>query len=208
MLALTTTSFLNQSGSLSKYFQTATQNPLALKVQELIVPIFKGGASLYLCAFGAAEIIQSGAKITHSLASSQAYMILHGGLMAASGISSLADALYAFGVMNPGNLANANYIAGSILFLCANIIGLEENVRIFNDAGTNSPIDETRDQEKQSAFWGILNNIGYIITTAMLLYGKATAPALVFAALSCFAGGIKILYDLALYYEINIIPNL
>lgn len=204
MFATALTCVLNRTGSLSAYVQEALPSPLAQKIKNIVVPYFKGGASLFLCGFGVLELAQSTNDFKKDkknpedqLISSKAYLIFHGGLLTSCGFLSLIDAIHAFGVMQPGSLASANYIASNILFLGANIIGLEENVRLWNELGVVDGIDDNeKNLISKSAFWGILNNIGHIVATAMLLYGTATGIAIMLAALSCFAGGIKILYDL------------
>jgi hypothetical protein len=135
------------------------------------------------------------------LNASKAYLNLHGALIVGSGIFSLLDALQEFGLIGLNHTAEIISAAGNVLFLCANIIALEENVRLFNGiVNTDWSAKNIHAKElhslKQSAFWGILSNIGYIAGSATLLFNGATAIAFVFFALSCFAGGAKILYDL------------
>lgn len=140
------------------------------------------------------------------MCSSEAYLNMHGGLMLSSGGFSLLDALQEFGLMSLGSIANVVSNVGSVLFLCANIIALEENVRLYHEL-KNTDWDKTNIDEKelqwlkQSTCWGILSNIGYIIATATLLFSSATSLALVIGLLSCLAGGIKILYDLAIWVK-------
>lgn len=187
---------------------------LSEKIKELIIPYFKLGASAYLSGFGCSEIAKNFSKkqALDQLNSTQhkafncstTYLNMHGGLMLSSGYFSLIDALNEFGVISLGSLATAVCTAGSVLFLCANIIALEENVRLFNDLNETDWSQTNIDEQelrwlRQSAFWGILSNLGYIGATASLLFSGATPLALLVAVLSCFAGGIKILHDLSLW---------
>lgn len=186
------------------------------RIQKLAYPFFKGGSSLYLCSTGTAEIVQNITKKAEdprisvlskqSLVPSNAYLNLHGGLMISSGSFSLIDLLHEFGVINIGSIANAVCTAGSVLFLCANIFALEENVRLYNEientdwAQTNIDEKELR-WLKNAACFGIVSNLGYLVATAALLFGGATAITILIAVLSSLAGGIKILYELTIWFH-------
>lgn len=205
-----TTNTLGLRETLSPIFQTV--NPVAVieKIENITLPYFKSLASFYLGVFGTLEIKQCVQKknpenITRleyrTLSASKAYLNLHGALLVGSGIFSMVDALHEFGLLGLSRTAEIISIAGSVLFLGANIIALEENVRLFNeivntDWSTRNVDAKELDLLKLSTFWGILSNIGYIAATASLLFSGATTITLVLGALSCFAGGVKIIYDL------------
>lgn len=192
------------------------------RIKNLAISIFKLSTSLYLGVFGTCELVQknmqadpqkvngtSKTTLQKVQSSSYAYLCIHGGLMTGSGVFGLLEALESFGVTSfgltsVGNVANGLGAAGNILFLGANIIALAENMRLYNDI-KETDWTKTNIVEgeliwiEQSVMWGIVSNLGYIVATASLIYHGMTALVLVVAALSCFAGGIKILYDLALW---------
>lgn len=182
------------------------------KIKIIANGIFKSGTSSYFCAFGIMElflgIVKKEADETITLNKitevSSNYFNVHGGLMFGCGLLSLADALHDFGIINLGSILNAVSHAANVLFLGTNILALKENVRLFHElrdidrAQTN--IDEKElHLRKQSVFFGITSNIGYIIATASLLYSGATALTIIIILFSCFSGGIKILYDLSIW---------
>lgn len=184
------------------------------KIKAIATVIFKGCTSTYLCVFGALELGQNIKKndfpdkmITTQakvIESSSTYLNLHGSLLLSSGIFGLLDALQGFGLVNFRNFAQAISAASATLFLCVNIIGLDENVRLLNELiRTDWSKTNINDQElrwiKQSAFWGLLSNLGYIVMTTSLLFNGATALAILLAAFSCCAGGVKILFDILLW---------
>lgn len=193
---------------------TASKCPISVKIQAAATGLFNGCTSLYLCGFGTMELGQTIKKTDFPekliatehkvINASSAYLNLHGGLMLGSGTFGLMDTLQGFGVVDFCNFAQAVSAASCTLFLCANIVGLDESVRLLNELmNTDWSKTNINDQElkwlKQSAFWGILNNLGYILTSASLLLGGATAITILLAALSCCAGGVKILFDLLLW---------
>ena len=49
--------------------------------------------------------------------------------------------------------------------------------------------------QKQSNLLGIISNLGYIMATALILFGGSTAMALVLGVIGSFSGAMKILYD-------------
>lgn len=219
-----TTSSVTLLEKISVPLQTILPATTIDKVRNITLPFIKGFASIYLGIFGAVEIKQCVKRKNPEdnislenrvLTASKAYLNLHGALIVGSGIFSLLDALHEFGLTTLSHTAEIISIAGNVLFLCANIIALEENVRLFNEikqtdwAAKNIDANELH-LLKQSAFWGILSNVGYIVGTANLLFGGATAITLVFLTLACLAGSVKILYDLVEwkknYTSLNTLP--
>ncbi len=204
--------FNSQIESISKYALKAVSTcMISDKIKAVAAIFFKGCTSLYLCAFGTMEMGQNIKKdsfVENSLStqdkvinSSASYLNLHGTLLFSSGTLGLMDALQGFGLVNFRSLAQAVSTASSTLFLCANVVALDENVRLLNELMiTDWSKTNITDQElkwmKQSAFWGMLSNLGYIVTTASLLFSGATALTILMAAFSCCTGGIKILFDL------------
>lgn len=184
------------------------------KIKKIAIPCFKAATSLYFFTFGGSELAQNLIKKNIKIQTDtsefkkilplKSYLNLHGVLMFGSGIFCLIDALDEFGVNTLGYMANIASLAGSVLFLCANIIALEENVRLIQvlkeTDWSKTNIDEKElDWLKRSSFFGAVSNIGYIIATASLLFSGATTAAIVIAVLSCCAGGIKILSDLMVW---------
>lgn len=187
------------------------------RIQQIAAPLFKIGSSLYLSSFGTIEIFQS-LKTTPQkkealktevlakaqLSSSAYYLDEHGKLMLGSGCCYLLDMLQDFGVVTCGKLVHLFSTAGSVLFLCANVYAIEENIRLYQEiestdwTKTNIDAQELR-WLKSSAICGMMSNIGYIAATTALLFNGATAITLLVALFSCFAGGVKILCDLCHY---------
>ena len=181
------------------------------KMKNIALSCFKSGTCLYFSAFGGSELLQNFKRsaqetplLNKIVTYSSAYLNLHGGLMIGCGLASLLDVLHSFGVVNLGSLANAVNKAGNILFLSANIIALEEGVRLF-EVIKKTEWSKTNIEEKElnwlkrSVFFGLLSNLGYCLTTASLLFGGSAAITLLIATFSCLSGGIKIIYDLSLW---------
>jgi hypothetical protein len=193
-------------------YKPASTSFISDKMKSIALGCFKAGTSLYLSSFGGSEILQNLKKSTTQdtplfkriVRNSTAYLNLHGSFMMGCGLTSLLDALHSFGVVNLGNFTNAVRKAGNLLFLSANIIALEEGVRLF-EVIQNTDWSKTNIEEKElnwlkrSVFCGILSNLGYCLATASLLFGGPTAITVLLAIFSCFSGGIKIIYDLFLW---------
>jgi len=186
------------------------------RIKKIADGCFKVGTSSYLCSFGILELYHNRSHrkkegsekeevtLNKVVTASTVYFNLHGGLLVGCGLFSLVDALHEFGVLNLGSIGNALGSATNVMFLCANIIALEENFRLINElketdwTKTNIAKDELC-WMKRSAFLGFVSNLGYIITTASLLFSGTTALTILIALFSSFSGGIKIIYDLSLW---------
>lgn len=201
--------------SLSKVcMETVSTCLMSEKIKNIANGCFKGGTSSYLCSFGILELWQGISKketsgkdettLNKVTNASTAYFNFHGGLLTGCGFFSLADALHEFGVINLGTISNLVNTAANLTFLCANIIALEENVRLYHELKETDWAKTNIDEEelhwmKQSAFFGFISNVGYIIATTSLLFSGATASTIIIAVFSCFSGGIKIIYDVSIW---------
>lgn len=134
-------------------------------------------------------------------APSDYFLKMNGIFSTATGLCSVLEAFNHFGIINLGTVANLICTTGSLCFIYANVVALEENIRIFQEVkrseGNDQP-DSQANLRKQSAIFGILSNIGYILATALVLFSAPTALALVIGVVSSFSGGLKILSDLFL----------
>ena len=195
-------------------FGVISNRAFSEKIKQIAIACFKACTSLYFGTFGTTELIQGTHKKivssdnysnkTEALKSSKAFLNLHGSLMLGCCSLTLIDALHAFGVIAMGSMATILSNAGSVLFLCANVFALEENIRLWNvlkdtDWSCTNITEKELAWTKQSTFWGALSNIGYILATASLLFSGVTAWTLIIAILSCFAGGVKMLCDLLIW---------
>jgi hypothetical protein len=202
--------------SLSKLcVETVSVCLISEKIKTAAMHCFKGSTSAYLCLFGTLELSQSivekkmfeeeeNTALHKVLNASKTYFPSHGGMLLGSGLCSLAEALHEFGVVNIGSIKGLMSSAANVLFLGANILSLKENIRLLHDLMTTDWTTTNIEKEelhwlKQSAFFGLVSNLGYIIATASLLYGGATPFTLVVAIFSCFSGGIKMVYDLSFW---------
>lgn len=176
---------------------------LASKVQEAIYPHFQISSSVYFFGMGSIEMF----NVLYPSASDQkiktirnACLAVHGGLLIGVGVSSALEALHSCGLICLGNLRNLVCFGGNLLFLTANLVALEENIRLYWHISVSDQMDMDKDQsklfwEKQSIIWGILSNLGYITAAACLLFGGGTALALLIGVISSFFGGLKALHD-------------
>lgn len=210
---LTSLNTFNPAGSLlslSRHcVETISHCGLSNKIKDIAVGCFKHGTSAYLCLFGTLELSQSimdreapewDCTINKIVTASKAYFRLHGGLLLGSSLFSLANALHECGILNISGASVVMNAAANALFLGANILALKENIRLIQvlrstDWLTKNIDDEELHWMKQSAFFGFASNLGYIITTASLLFNGATAFTLLVAIFSCVSGGMKTLYD-------------
>lgn len=182
---------------------------LSEKIKSVAVGCFKSSTSAYLCLFGTLELSQSiidkdapewDNTVNKVVTASNDYFRFHGGLLLGCSLFSLANALHEFGVVDLTASSVVMNAAANVLFLGANILALKENIRLIyvlrqTDWTTTNIDKEELHWLKQSAFFGFASNLGYLITTASLLFNGATAFTLIVAFLSCFCGGIKTLYD-------------
>lgn len=197
--------------SLSKFCETISACQLSERVKTLAISCFKGGTCAYLCLFGNLELYQNIiAKKTEEIQNStlckvtslsKAYFNVHGGLLLGCGLLSLADLLHEFGVLNLGPIENIVNVGTNVLFLCASILALKENIRVLYELKNLDKTAANLDEKElhwigQSAFFGLISNVGYIIATASLIFNGATTFTILAAIFSCFFGGIKVIYDI------------
>ena len=126
-------------------FGVISNRAFSEKIKQIAIACFKACTSLYFGTFGTTELIQGTHKKivssdnysnkTEALKSSKAFLNLHGSLMLGCCSLTLIDALHAFGVIAMGSMATILSNAGSVLFLCANVFALEENIRLYGMTG-------------------------------------------------------------------------
>lgn len=155
------------------------------KIYELVLPLFKAGSGLFFLGYGSKEICFDARKL-----SQRDYALAHGSLFICSAVCSLFEALHLFAVKNLGNFYPIVSWTGTGLFLFANFIALEENIRFFEEAKK-----QDNHIAMKSAVAGILSNLGYITTAAIAILGGSAALAFVIACVSACFGGLKILLD-------------
>lgn len=103
---------------------------------------------------------------------------VHGGLFSASGAIGILNALYAktmLAVISQG------------LFTFANVIAFKYHIVLFRAA--SDP------QTRKSAAIGLLSNVGYIMSTALVLVGASATMVMLLGCFAVTTGGIKIVYD-------------
>lgn len=185
------------------------QSPLADLIRKIAYPIFKATTSTFLLGVGSFELSKTArnsplrpAPLENTAkTSSLAYIAMHGGLIAGSGICGLIETIENFGLATFGSIGNALFKAGNILFLGANMLALEENVRLYQ---ASFSLDDSNDQasiQRLSAIAGISSNLGYIIATSTLLLGGAAGFALAIGGIAACSGGLKILCDFMLWLD-------
>lgn len=176
------------------------RHPLADLIKKVAYPVFKATTSSYLASFGSFELSRLNAARSSQMAADKAYLSTHGALITASGACGIVEMLDRCGIVTLGQeVSKALFMAGSLFFLMANIIALEENVRLYEIAESLPPQDETTFWLRRSAVSGMLSNINYIIATATLLLGGPTAIALVIGAIGAMSGAFKILCDFVMW---------
>jgi len=189
---------------------------LSRKIHQITQPYFASCSGIYHCGYGTVELSKNiyalnlSAELlddieVDSLAPSTTYLHLHGFLTVAAGVCSLFEGLSAFGVINFGEITGSICTAGSVFFLYANLIALEENIRVYEEL-LRKEVDNEMDEEKltiqkHAVIWGILGNLGYITATAILLLGGSTAMALIIGIIASFSNGFKVLCDFILWKE-------
>jgi hypothetical protein len=176
---------------------------LPKKVYDLALPYFKACSGAFFLGYGSFEIYSDLKRppcTVESLSESpQLYLKAHGSLLIATGACSAFETLHTFAYINLGRLFAAVSSVGSACFLFANLLAVEENISVYEKARSTIPRNEEEKSNLlwicQGAVWGILSNLGYIITTAMVVFGASTAVSLLIGVISACFGGLKILFD-------------
>lgn len=196
----------------------ARHAPLVEKVSDFVLPYFKAGSALFFTGFGAKEIAWDHRQLViehahmkdsnHKVVSSLGYPLVHGAFLITSGVCSAFEALHAFALTNLGNRLPTIVAAGNLSFLFANVLALEENVNLYEQAmalgdGATEEEHQLAETMKKSAVLGIMSNLGYVASTATALLGLSSGVALLLAGFGSCWGGLKILYDFYLAYLDN-----
>ena len=177
-------------------------------VRKIAYPIFKATTSSYLLGFGSFEFSQTlindhtteNQTIHQSaLKSSKAYMYCHGGLIGSSGFCGILETVENFGIASLGSIGKGIFKAGNVFFLGANILALEENVRLYEAAVNSSDTLTDKEWHIRSAVSGIISNVGYILATSIFLLGGPAGIALAIGVIGASSGAFKILCDFILW---------
>jgi hypothetical protein len=217
MLSITHSSHLDLLGHIPQ--QTTTlmfrYKPLVKKVHAFVFPAYMAGSAVFFTGYGVKEIGWNykqnavehvrRADINNTALPALGYPLVHGSLFVATGIFNAFEALHAFACINLGNKLRTVVAAGNLTFLFANVLDLQENVCLYEQAVTFSKcgtVEKTveADIQKKSAILGILSNLGYIASTAITLLGVSAGMALLLACFGSCWGGLKILYDFYVAY--------
>jgi len=166
------------------------------KIAKFVLPYFSAGCSFFLFSQGVLELFYS-----QKAQSSREYLQAHGGLLVGSGFCTGVTYLHTKSIVNLGILLPIIQTVGSVLFLYAHLVALDENMttleRLRNTSICNNPQKEhLLNLQKRSAIFGILSNLGYIAATALALFGATATGALVIGIIAACFGGLKMLHDL------------
>jgi len=140
-------------------------------------------------------------QLEDGVISSAKYLFAHGSLLIGAAACNAMDAAESFGMISLHKFSSSVLNAGNALFAYANFIALEENLRIYALAKESAPDDKAGSWLKHAAMFGILSNIGYITSTACVLFGASTAISVLIGLLSACCGGIKILCDIVANFQ-------
>lgn len=173
---------------------------LAEKIQQIAYPYFTAGSGVYYCGSGGKEIYSAtvgyAVEKRDVFSPSRLFQGIQGFFITATGVCGVAEAFNSFDLINYGGFTNSVYAAGNIFFLCANLVALEDAVRVYEEIQkAEGEGREIAEFQKQSNLLGIISNLGYIMATALILFGGSTAMALVLGIIGSFSGAMKILYD-------------
>lgn len=117
--------------------------------------------------------------IWNSRYSPREFATVHGSLFLTSGLVGLWGAAFK-------HLAAVAISEGA--FVLANFVALKYHITLYLHAPNPTVV--------KSAVLGILSNVGYIVSHAMLMIGFHSTIAMVVCCLALSMGGIKILYDI------------
>lgn len=177
------------------------------KIYKTILPIFKGGSSLFFYGYGSKELCldarqkyisdSSQTERTHrclcqAITTRYNYALFHGMLFLGAGTLTAFEALHEFALLNLGKYKDLVSFVGSGFFVFANLVALEQNIFLYRLAEKKCP-HET--ELRTSAILGIMSNLGYITAATIALVGLPTAIAVLIGCISACFGGVKILYD-------------
>lgn len=178
---------------------------LAEKIYQFVSSHFKAGTALFFSGQGLYELFAHSAispndidlRTTDCYANiilRRKYHVLHGTLFLGTGFCNGIESLQGFVLKEWHALFSFVSKVGSGLFLLANLIALEENVRLYNASSEESDPKKSFWQA-QTAVWGILNNLGYIAAMTFAALGVSTGVTLIVGIVAAFTGAIKILCD-------------
>lgn len=125
----------------------------------------------------------------------------HGLLYIGSGVLCTAGELEVANLVDLGGSGPALLKSGWTLFLFANLFSLEQNIKLYHAA---MKIEGTLGHRlKVTAILGMINNLGYVLSTIFSFFPAMTAISITLAILAIMAGTIKFIYD---FFLISI-PN-
>lgn len=206
-----TSSFVNFYNT-AKSFASA-KTVLLGKIFGVITPYVKVGSASTLCAQGISEIsmhafpnhpiIKTCLNGLHEIETpTKKYQQIHGASLLSSGILNIIDYTIDTRFDRPFPFIGT---ASSILFIYANILSLEENIRIYR--GARKLMDTKQNEEGirlcRSAILGIINSLGYIVSNILLELGRGTPLAIVLAMIAAFIGAVKVVYDLFRWHALK-----
>lgn len=118
----------------------------------------------------------------------------HGLLYLGTGTVGLVDAAHTLQWLNLGEAQPLVHHATIGLFLFANLFSLEQNIRLYSEA-QKLPQSPLANKLKISAVLGMINTLGYILSTLSSYFPGLEILYLILTCLALFVGCVKIIYD-------------
>lgn len=213
-----------QAGSSIQSASSAFQyvSSVGQQIYQLAVQLFNLIQNLILCAFGIKEwgfdFAPSKAQHERSKTISEVadeqidhlskihgivaeFNLVHGALYLGSGISGSLGIVGEF--LNWGAAVPILQHIGAGLFIIVNFYALGQNMKLLDEAqklseeGTHPKLAR---KLKWSAVMGIINNVGYILSTILLFFPGTFYVGVALGVLAFLVGTVKIIYD---YYYLN-----
>lgn len=155
------------------------------KLYQMALATFKGGSGLFFLACGTKEVCFDARCI-----SQKEYSLSHGSFFLCSAVCTLLEAVHLFKIADLGKMYPVISWTGAYLFLFANFIGLEQCIRVFEEA------KEMKDDNlMKSAVVGGISNFGYIAAAAIAILGGPAGIAFLIGCVSACFGGLKMMLD-------------
>lgn len=199
-------SLRNQIPPISSF---VNQNGFIAKMQSVASPIFAGFSIVYFFTVGTYELFKnkviSDLKLNPNVndqgavlrSPSQESYKLHGSFFMGTGLciglESLANASY--NLLNMNAIISSVKMAGGFFFIIANLIDLKENIRLYENFSSDQGSSPTS-PSRHALLCGIINNLGYIAATTLVLFEVSTALALLFGIIAASTGFIRILLEI------------
>jgi hypothetical protein len=187
-------SFNMQTSGYFAYFAEA--NAIVHEVYTTALPVIKSCTSIYYFGLGMNELFWKCSLQQATDRPKTSYGLKSRGIAyIGTGICDSYVALHSLAIFNLNSAISKISFIGNICFLYANLATLAENILFFQKAQSDDIASGQSRERMKSAFLGIISSLGYILTSALTLFGASTAVIILISIFAANAGFLKTILD-------------